>query len=156
MQRKTRHLFIPSSTPDFTRPIVIASPRHSFVLVEPAKTDVLRGSIVPPWLQPIELKLEHNGGMQVSDLWSHQMRKKVVNEFFPGRVKSKVAAVFHQYYTDQEKRKSMSYAWKGKKSSQSTPSLVPEPEPEGVRFPPLRSPKRPLNKVAVERPVLNA
>lgn len=111
---------------------------------------------MPPWLQPIELKLEHNSGMQISDLWSHQMRKKVVNDFFPGRVKSKVAGVFHQYYTDQQKRKSMGYSWKGRKSNHSTPSLVPEPEPEGVRFPPLRSPKRNINKVAVERPVLNA
>lgn len=153
MKRKTRNLFLPSQTPDYTRPIAISSPRHSFVLVEPAKTDVLRGAMMPPWLQPIELKLEHTSGMQASDLWSHQMRKKVVHDLFPGRVKSRVASVFHQYYTDQKKHKVMSYSWKTAKHS-STPSLIPEPEPEGVRFPPLRSPKPVTNKVIVERPVL--
>lgn len=155
MKPKTRNLFLPSHNPDYTRPIAVSSTRHSFVLVEPAKTDILRATMMPPWLQPIELKLEHTSGMQVSDLWSHQMRKKVVHDLFPGRVKSKVASVFHQYYADQKKSKVMSYSWKTPKHSPSAPILVPEPEPLGVRFPPVRSPKPVPNKVTVERPVLN-
>lgn len=155
MQGPSRNPFLPSSqTPDYTRPSLVTNTRSSFVLVEPAKTEVLRGEVVPPWMQPIELKLEKAGGMQVSDLWTHRMRKKVVQDCFPNRVKSKVASVFHQYYTDKAREKRMTFSYKLSKSS-TLRVLVPEPEPEGVRFPPLRSTKHYSHKVNVPRPVLS-
>ena len=165
----------PNSSPDFTRPIVVQSPRFSMVLIEPPKTRVLQGEVVPPWLQPIELRLENSPstGMQVSDLWTHRMRKRVVEDFFPNRVKSKVAPIFHAYYTNVSKQKQL----RRFKKHGSTPSLNlgstrsdrsmvekekltlssytgrAEPEPEGTRFPPIQGKKQLLKGViGVTRP----
>lgn len=132
------------------------------MLVEPAKTDVIRGEVLPPWMQPVFLCLDQNpsSAMQVTDLWTHGMRKLVVKDLFPKKVKSKVGAAFHDFYQKEEKKKLF------RRFSRSVPEGIlsdrgpigagllntprlkinstrgPEPEHISTRFPPVRSLKK--------------
>lgn len=90
-----------------SKPVLVRSSLPGIVLVQSNKAQLLDEDLLPPWQQPVQILLgsDRSSGMQVTDLWTLQMRKNIVKAFFPGKNTSKVRAVFHSHQKKAESDK---------------------------------------------------
>ena len=106
------------------------------VLVEPNKAKLVKGEVLPPWQQPVQIILgtERSNGLQVTDFWTLKMRKSVIKTFFPSKSLSKVGPVFHSYerQLDSDRIKKL---WQNYTQTESQSTV--NRSPRDLHLPPL-------------------
>ena len=91
----------PKPSEGLQSPKAASSHLKGLSVLEIPVVELLKSEPVPPWQQPLRLAYgshsKSSSGLQCSDFWSQKMRSHVAKSYFPGRVKSKVAASFHSH-----------------------------------------------------------
>lgn len=124
--------------PPLSKPTLVRSSLSGAVLVESNKASLLNEEMLPPWQQPVSIRLgsDRSSGMQVTDLWTLKMRKNIVKALFPAKNTSKIGAVFHSHQRKAESDK-LQKRWGMYMDDPATMHLGSQTSRKAAKLPPM-------------------